>query len=81
MWPKLKALCLHSLTIAWSYVVAGVGAALNVVDNIADALGDPALKDSINSALGGNPKVLGSVLVGISVVTIIARLRTLRKAS
>jgi hypothetical protein len=76
----MKAVCLHSLTIAWSYCVALVGAVASVIDEIADALGDPGLKDQISAAIG-DAKTTGRILLGISIVTIIARLRSLRKGN
>ena len=79
MFAKIKAFCLHSLTIAWGYVLAFVGAAMSVIDNIGDALGDPGLKDQIGAAIG-DARIAGLVLLGISIVTILARLRSLRKA-
>ena len=48
------------------------------VDNIGDALGDPALRDQLSAAIG-NAKITGRVLLGISVITILARLRSLKK--
>jgi hypothetical protein len=48
------------------------------LDSIADALGDPNLKDQISASIG-DARTAGRVLLGISVVTMIARLRSLRK--
>ena len=79
MFAKIKSFCLHSLTIAWGYMLALVGGAMTVVDNIGDALGDPTLKDQI-SAVIGDTRIAGRVLLAISLVTILARLRSLRKA-
>jgi hypothetical protein len=81
MVAKAKALCLNSLTIAWGYLLAFGGAALQVVDAAADALGDPGIKDQVSAAVGGDPKMAGRILLGISIVTIIARMRSLRKAT
>jgi len=80
MFVKVKAFCLHSLTIAWGYVLALIGAAMSIVDNIGDALGDPGLKDQISAAIG-DAKTTGRILLGISIVTILARLRSLKKAN
>jgi hypothetical protein len=80
MFAKVKAFCLNSLTIAWSYSLAFAGVILQGLDTIADALGDPGLKDQISASIG-DAKTAGRVLLGISIVTIIARLRSLRKAS
>ena len=80
MLSRLKAFCLHSLTIAWGYVLAVAGGAMSVVDNIGDALGDPNLRDQISAAIG-DAKTTGRILLGISVITILARLRSLKKGA
>lgn len=80
MWARIKAGCLNSLTIAWSYCLALVGAMMQGLDVIADALGDPNLKDQISAAIG-DARTAGRVLLGISVVTMVARLRSLRKGA
>jgi hypothetical protein len=80
MFAKVKAFCLNSLTIAWGYFLAFAGAILQGLDSMADALGDPSLKDQISASIG-DAKTAGRVLLGISIVTIVARLRSLRKAS
>jgi hypothetical protein len=79
MWARIKTCCLNSLTMAWSYCLAFAGAAMQAVDTIADALGDPNLRDQISAAIG-DAKTVGRILLGVSIVTIIARLRSLRKA-
>jgi hypothetical protein len=80
MWTRIKTCCLSSLTIAWSYCLAIAGAIMQALDSIADALGDPGLKDQISAAIG-DARTAGRILLGISVVTIIARLRSLRKSA
>jgi hypothetical protein len=80
MWAKIKAFSLNSLTIAWGYILAITGAVMQAIDGIADLLGDPSLKDQISAAIG-DVRMVGRVLLGISIVTILARLRTVRKAS
>jgi hypothetical protein len=80
MFARIKAFCLHSLTIAWGYVLAVVGGMMSVIDNIGEALGDPNLKDQISAAVG-DARIAGRILLGISIITILARLRSLRKAS
>jgi len=80
MIAKIKEICLHSATIAWSYCVALVGALASVIGEVADALADPTLKDQIATAIG-DARTTGRILLGISIVTIIARLRTLRKGN
>jgi hypothetical protein len=78
MFAKIRAVCLHSLTIAWGYVLAVVGGMMSIIDNVGEALGDPNLKDQISTAIG-DAKTAGRILLGISVITILARLRSLRK--
>ncbi|MBR0964770.1 hypothetical protein JQ554_13555 [Bradyrhizobium diazoefficiens] len=78
MLARLKAVCLHSVTIAWSYCIALAGALASTIDDLADALGDPGVKDQISAAIG-DVKTTGRIMLVISVVTIIARLRTLRR--
>jgi hypothetical protein len=80
IWSRVKNLCLHSLTIAWGYVLAFAGAAMQAIDSIADALEDPNLKDQISAAIG-DTRTVGRILLGVSIVTILARLRSLRKAA
>ena len=80
MWTRIKACCLNSLTIAWSYCLAFAGAAMQGLDSLADALGDPNLKDQISASIG-DARTAGRVLLGISIVTMIARLRSLRKGA
>ena len=77
----IKAACLHSVTIAWSYLLALAGAALQEIDSTADLLGDPALREQISSAIG-DPRTAGRILLVVSVVNIVARLRSIvKKAS
>jgi hypothetical protein len=78
MLAKVKAFCFHSLTIAWSYCLAFASALMSFVDSIGDALGDPNLKDQISAAIG-DTKIAGRILLGISIVTILVRLRSLKK--
>ncbi|MGY3513130.1 hypothetical protein [Bradyrhizobium lupini] len=78
MLARIKAACLHSMTIAWSYCLALAGALASIIDDLADTLGDPGVKDQIGAAIG-DVKTTGRILLVISVVTIIARLRTLRR--
>ena len=71
---------LNSLTIAWSYCLVLAGAMMQGLDSIADALGDPNLKEQISASIG-DARTAGRVLLGISVVTIFARLRSLKKGA
>ncbi|GLH77479.1 hypothetical protein SSBR45G_23870 [Bradyrhizobium sp. SSBR45G] len=80
MWTRVKAACRHSLTIAWGYALAFIGFLLSILDGLSDALGDPALKDQISAAIGDS-RAVGRILLLISLITIAARLRSLKKAS
>lgn len=80
MCARIKALCLHSLTVAWGYILAIVGSAMSMLDSIGDALGDPGLKDQISAAIG-DTRISGRILLGISIITILVRLRSLKKAN
>ncbi len=76
-WAKAWAICGKSVTMAWAHIVGGIGTVLELMDPIASALGDPDLKQQITDTLQMNPQVLGYVLIGISVVTVGARVRTI----
>jgi hypothetical protein len=75
---KIKALCLNSWTVAWGYLLAMTGVMLQVVDAAGDVLGDPAIKEQVSAAVG-NPTWSGRILLAISIVTLVARLRSIRK--
>lgn len=78
-WAKVWAICGNSATLAWSYFIQVLGWALQWIDPIASALGDPDLRQQITETLGANPQILGYVLMAISAVTIAARLRSITK--
>jgi hypothetical protein len=80
MWRTVKAFCLNSLTVAWSYCLAFAGTLMQGLDTFGDALGDPNLKDQISASIG-DAKTAGRVLLGISIVTIVVRLRSIRRVS
>ena len=76
-WQKVWALCGKSMTLAFAYVVQAVSWLLQWIDPIASMVGDPDLRQQITENLGSNPKLLGYVLMGISFITIAARVRSL----
>jgi hypothetical protein len=80
MLAKVKAFCLNSLTIAWGYTLALLGVVLQFIDSVGDILNDPGLKDQVFAAIG-DPVWAGRVLLAISIVTLVARLRTIRRQS
>ena len=63
----------------WGYLLGGFGSAIAMLDPLANAVGDPELKDKVTSLLQSNPQVLGYLTIGISVITIAARLRSIAK--
>ena len=79
-WAKVWALCGKEITIAWSYAVIGIGAAIQWIDPIAATLGDPDLRTQITNALSTDPKVLGYFAMAVSLITILARLRSIGKS-
>jgi hypothetical protein len=80
MLVKVKTFCLNSLTIAWSYLLALAGVILQLVDAAGDVLGDPGFKDQLSAAIG-DPTWVGRALLVISIVTLAARLRSIRRPS
>ena len=80
-WAKVWAYCGKSVTVAWGYLLGGFGSAMAMVDPLATVVGDPDLKDKVTSLLQSNPRVLGYLTIGISVITIAARLRSVAKGA
>lgn len=78
-WQTLWAVCGKSLTIAWSYLLAGIGFAAQAIDPLAAALGDPDLRSQITSVISADPKIIGYVAMAVSFITILARLRSIGK--
>ncbi|CUT12553.1 hypothetical protein BF49_7143 [Bradyrhizobium sp.] len=76
-WAKAWAICGKSVTMLWGYLLGGIGSSVALVGPVASALGDPEIKEQVTTALQGNPKILGYVLIVISAVTIMSRLRSL----
>lgn len=80
-WAKVWAMCGNSVTVLWGYVLGGIGSAFALIDQVGTALGDPNLnlKQQVVDVLKDNPQYLGYALTGISVITILARIRGLAK--
>jgi len=79
-WAKVWAWCGKSATVAWGYIVGGIGTTFALLDPIGAMIGDPDLKSSVTDLLQSNPKVLGYFAMAVSLITIVARLRSLTKA-
>lgn len=73
----LKKTCLRSLTIAWAYVVAFASLLMQFIDVSANFFNDPVLKDEIHAVMG-DTVFWGYILLFISVMTILCRLRSIR---
>jgi hypothetical protein len=52
---------------------------LQWIEPLATALGDPDFKAQATKTLQANPQILGYVLMGISAITLAARLRSIAK--
>lgn len=78
-WAKVWAYCGKSITVLWGYILGGVSSVLALIDPLSTALGDPDLKSQVTNALSADPKILGYVMMGISLITIASRLRSIGK--
>ena len=78
-WAKVWALCGKRVELAFAYIVQFVGWVLQVIDPIASFFGDPDLRQQLTDGLQANPKVLGFVLMAISALTIVVKVRNLSK--
>jgi hypothetical protein len=76
IWAKIKAACLGSVTMAWSYIVTLTGGLFANIDSLATVLGDPNLTAQLQSVIG-DTKAIGKWLLFVGVVTSVARLKTL----
>jgi hypothetical protein len=75
-WDKLLATAKNSATVLWQYIVAGGGIAMLYLGQAAELLNMPEMRTFIQEKL--QPEYVGSALLAIAVITIVARLRTLR---
>jgi len=76
-WGKVWAICGKSLTMAWGYLLAGIGLLLDQLDTIASTLGDPNFKQQVSDFLHSDPKYLGYFMMVVSAFTIASRLRSI----
>ncbi len=75
---RLWAMCFHSATIAWSYILGVVGGIFDNIDAVASAMGDPNLNQQINAVVG-DAKLIGKWLLTVAIVNVIARARSMVK--
>jgi hypothetical protein len=78
MWAKVKAFCLGSVTIAWSYFLAVMAIVLEIADDLSTLLADSTVQTNLQAMFGNDPKLMARILLGIAVINIIARMRTLK---
>lgn len=76
---RLRAGARGSATLLWGKFCVGLSAVVTWADSIADMLGQPDAKQYINDAIG-NPKIVGAIMLAVSLVSMWSRLRTLTKA-
>lgn len=79
-WEKVWALCGKSATIAFAYTLQAVSWALQWIDPLAAAVGDPDLRAQITAGISADPKVLGYFSMAVSFLIIASRLRSLAKS-
>jgi hypothetical protein len=75
MWDKIKASFKHSVTILWARIQVFAGVAIAAAMALAS---DPNVTAALQSLL--QPKFIPYYVIGIGVITEIARRRTVAKA-
>lgn len=76
---KAWAICGKSATVLWSYFLTALAGLWSMIDPAAEAMGDPGLRGQILEGLKGHPVIVGNVVFGIAIVTLAARMRSIRK--
>lgn len=76
-WERIIPAAGNSATMLWGKFVLVLSAIVSQLNNIADLLGQPEIKDYIQATLG-NPKSVATVMALIAIITMIARTRTLK---
>lgn len=77
MWSRIKAVCLHSATVAISYVTMSVGFVIDNLDSISTVIGTQDFKDNLAIIVGNDPVILGRWMMIVSVIVFIGRLRSI----
>ncbi|MCA6108087.1 hypothetical protein [Bradyrhizobium cenepequi] len=78
-WRKAWAVCGKSATVLWGYVLSFLAAVWSILDPLAQLFGAPDIKQQILELLKDHPQYASYFLIGVSVVTIAARMRSIRK--
>lgn len=76
IWSKIKAGCLHSLTVATGYLSLASGYLLSNLDGIAQVMNDPDFKNQVTSFLGHDPAIAAFYAKLYGAVFIATRLRS-----
>lgn len=75
-WERVLGTANESATILWSKLVAIIGVLIGGLDFVADYLEAPDVKSTLQSMV--NPKYVGGFVLGVALITIAARLRSLK---
>lgn len=65
-----------SVTILWTKFCVAISTIILFLDPIAELLGGDEAKQALNSTIG-NPKIMASVILGITAITYLARMRSI----
>lgn len=76
VWERLLAASQNSATILWSKLVAAIGALVAGLDFVADYLDAPDVKSTLQGMV--NPKYVGGFVLAVALITIAARMRSLK---
>ena len=76
-WQKVFAFSYNSATVTVSYIGSALGFGVSQLDTVAALVGDPQLQAEVSKVFGNNPKMLGYVLIGFSVIVFTARMRSI----
>lgn len=77
MWQKIKAACLHSATIAITYITMALGFVVNNIDSLSSVVGTDDFKQNLSIVVGNDPIILGRWMMVISIIVFLGRLRSL----
>lgn len=81
IWQKIFALAWRKASVAWSYLLFVVGWLVNQLDTVAGLVGDPDFREQIANALGADPKLLSYVMIGISLLIFINRMKAVSRSA
>lgn len=80
-WQKASALAWHKASVAWSYLLFVLGWLVNQLDSVAALVGDPDFREQIANALGADPKLLSYVMIGVSVLIFVNRMKAVNRSA